>query len=78
MTGDTEEPAIPGLGGEQQQLADCNDAAVVLSGTTLDITDLVGQAGTLSVHPSLARSARDPGAKPSDREAVLRMTQVEG
>jgi hypothetical protein len=40
--GGVEQPSIAGFGGEQDQLTDGNDAAVVIGGPALNIAHLIG------------------------------------
>ncbi len=64
--GGVEQPGIAGFGGEQDQLTDGDDAAVVMSGCpALDIAHLIGETKTLALHDPLARSTPDGFSTPS-------------
>src|SRR5580693_125898 len=54
-----EQPSIAGFGGEQDQLTDGTDAAVVISGPALNIAHLIGHPKTLALDDPLARSTPD-------------------
>src|SRR5437870_4923347 len=58
-------PGIAGFGGEQDQLTDGNDAAVVIGCPALDIAHLIGQTKTLALHNPLAWSTPDGFSTPS-------------
>src|ERR1700738_3633341 len=51
--------ASPVSGGEQDQLTDGNDVAVVIGGPALNIAHLIGQTKTLALDDPLARSPPD-------------------
>src|SRR6202030_3486023 len=53
------QPSIAGFGGEQDQLTDGNDVAVVIGGPALNIAHLIGQTKTLALDDPLARSTPD-------------------
>jgi hypothetical protein len=55
-----EQPRISGFGREKNQLANGDDALVVLGSPTLNVVDLIGKAKTLAVHYTFARSPFDP------------------
>src|SRR5207302_7995994 len=57
--GGVEQPGIAGFGGEQDQLTDGDDAAVVIGCPALDIAHLIGQTKTLAPHNPLAWSPPD-------------------
>src|SRR5580700_7145441 len=57
--GGVEQPGIAGFGGEQDQLTDGNDAAVVIGCSALDIAHLIGETKTLALDDSAARSTPD-------------------
>src|ERR1700736_4456158 len=63
--GGVEQPGIAGFGGEQDQLTDGNDAAVVIGCPALDIAHLIGQTKTLALHNPLAWSTPDGFSTPS-------------
>src|SRR6202040_4344771 len=63
--GGVEQPGIAGFGGEQDQLTDGNDAAVVIGCPALDIAYLIGQTKTLALHNPLAWSTPDGFSTPS-------------
>jgi hypothetical protein len=50
---------LAGFGGEQDQLTDGDDAAVVIGGPALNIAHLIGQPETPAFHDPLARSTPD-------------------
>jgi hypothetical protein len=54
--GGVERPGIAGFGGEQDQLSDDDDAAVVIGCPPLNVAHLIGQTRTLALHDPLARS----------------------
>jgi len=54
-----EQPGIPRVGREQRQRADRHEAPIVFGGTTLDVTDLVGEMEVLASDVTLARPAFD-------------------
>src|SRR3981189_2807543 len=54
-----EQPSIAGFGGEQDQLTDGNDAAVVIGSPALNIAHLIGHTKTLALDDPLARSTPD-------------------
>src|SRR5882762_9517834 len=56
---------LAGFGGEQDQLTDSDDAAVVIGCPALDIAHLIGQTKTLALHNSLAWSTPDGFSTPS-------------
>src|SRR5215472_12871328 len=60
MVGRIEQPRIAGFRREQDELADPNDALVVLGRAPLNVAHLVGKAKTLAVHYTLARSPGNP------------------
>src|SRR4029077_16985219 len=63
--GGVEQPGIAGFGGEQDRLADGDDAAVVIGGPALKIAHLVGETKTLALDDPFARSAPDGFSTPS-------------
>src|SRR4029077_20684262 len=63
--GGVEQPGIAGFGGEQDQLTDGNNAAVVIGCPALDIAHLIGQTKTLALHNPLAWSTSDGFSTPS-------------
>src|SRR6202023_2261301 len=60
-----EQPGIAGFGGEQDQLTDSDDAAVVIGCPALDIAHLIGQKKTLALHNPLTWSTPDGFSTPS-------------
>src|SRR5580693_499357 len=58
-------PGIAGFGGEQDQLTDGDDAAVVIGCPALNIAHLIGETKTLALHDPLARSTPDRFSTPS-------------
>jgi len=46
LIGGVEQPGIAGFGGEQDQLTDGDDAAVVVGGPALNIAHLIGETKT--------------------------------
>ena len=66
-----EQPGIAGVGGEQGQGPDCHKPTVVLSGTALDITDLLGKTEVLARNLPLARLMLD--ASPAHFIAPVRV-----
>jgi len=68
-----EQPGITGVGGEQCQGPNRHKATVVFGGTTLDVTDLLGELKVLAVNVPLARPALD--ASPAHPFAPLRVMQ---
>src|SRR5258707_996635 len=54
-----EQPRISGFGREKNQLANGDDALVVLGSPTLNVVDLIGNAKTLAVHHTFALSPFD-------------------
>src|SRR6476646_6820645 len=65
LIGGVEQPGIAGFGGEQDQLTDGDDAAVVVGGAALNIAHLVGETKTLALDDPLARSSLDSFSTPS-------------
>src|ERR1700745_3519792 len=63
--GGVEQPGITGFGGEQDQLTDGDDAAVVSGRPAVNIAPLIGETKTLALHASLARSTPDGFSTPS-------------
>src|SRR6202045_3547509 len=57
--GGVEQPSIAGFGGEQDQLTDGDDVAVVIGGPALNIAHLIGQTKTLALDDPLTRSTPD-------------------
>ena len=62
--GEVEQPGIAGLGGEQDQLRDGDDAAVVIGGATLNVARFIGQPKTPAFDDLLAQSMFDGFAPP--------------
>jgi hypothetical protein len=54
VIGGVQQPGIPGVGGEQDQRADGDQASVVSGGAALDVVNLVGEPKTLARQRSLA------------------------
>src|SRR5437667_10942555 len=59
LIGGVEQPGIAGFGGEQDELTDGDDAAVVIGGPALNIAHLIGQPKALALDDPLARSTPD-------------------
>ena len=59
-----EQPGIAGFGGEQDQLTDGDDAAVVIGRPALDIAYLIGQTKVPAPDDLLAGSTSDGFATP--------------
>ena len=62
--GGVEQPGIAGFGGEQDQLTDGDDAAVVIGRSALDIAYLIGQTKIPAPDDLLAGSTSDGLATP--------------
>src|SRR5437879_12924945 len=65
LVGGVEQPGIAGFGGEQDQLSDGDDAAVVVGCSALNIAHLIGETKTLALDDPLARSSLDSFSTPS-------------
>ena len=63
--GGVEQPGIAGFGGEQDQLTESDDAAVVVGCPALNIAHLIGEPKTLALDDPLARSTLDGFSTPS-------------
>src|SRR5215471_15229463 len=55
-----QQPGIAGFGREQNQLANADNAPVVLGSPLLNVAHLVGKPKTLAIHYPLARSPLNP------------------
>src|SRR4029077_9830131 len=75
LIGGVEQPGIAGFGGEQDQLTDSEDAAVVIGCPALNIAHLIGETETLALHDLLARSTPDgfstPGGPRGDCHGIV-------
>ena len=73
--GGVEQPGIAGFGGEQDQLTDSEDAAVVIGCPGLNIAHLIGETETLALDDRLARSTPDgfstPGGPRGDCHGIV-------
>jgi hypothetical protein len=73
--GGVEQPGIAGFGGEQDQLTDSEDAAVVIGCPALNIAHLIGETETLALDDRLARSTPDgfstPGGPRGDCHGIV-------
>jgi hypothetical protein len=63
--GGVEKPGITGFGGEQDQLANRYDAAIMVGCPTLNIAHLIGKTKILALHDPVVRSTRNGFAAPS-------------
>jgi len=46
LVSDVEQPGIAGVGGEEGELADGDDAPVVIGGLALDVGNFIGKGGS--------------------------------
>ena len=54
LVGSVQDPAIAGVGREQEQVAEVDEAAIITGSLLLDVKRLVDKTEALAVHPSVS------------------------